>query len=295
MRARLLLLWSTLLWAPPALADDTHPNPFGALVVTTRAVHTNDQVGVEVLINRPSDGRVLLGRSTPCWAAPPTLEADFDGEPMTLIDRGGPRGGAAQPAAQIQRRARVRSKHRARARAKRRRAERAREAQARRARPAEPVSCAPVRFALPPRAQGEDTTLSEVVLRWGDRSATMHVRDLFVPRRLRMRTARTIRPGDRVEFEWTPTTDVWAGPGRRTAVFLHRTHALSLRVPRDEIELRPPYFAFEMPSAPPGAARIDLGAGSLRAYPPVERCDGPRRCQSGALAVAAPISALILP
>ena len=285
MRAALLILGCLLPCALPAVAADPRPSPFGALVVTTRAVHADGQVFVQVLLNRPSDGRVMLGDSTPCFAAPPTLEAYFDGEAMTLMQRGGPPAG---PAARAQTKRR-----RPKGRVKRHRKQRARSKRA--ARPTPTGPCAAVQFGLPPRPQGEETTLSEVVLRWAGRTATMHVRDLFVPRRLRMRSARAIRPGDRVEFEWTPTTDVWAGPGRRTAVFLHRTHALSLRVPRADIDVRPPYFAFEMPSAPPGAARIDLGSGSLRAYPPVVRCDGPRRCQSGAMASASPINAMILP
>ena len=298
-----LLFFALTAFALPAWAQNAHqrPSPFGAVVMTTTAQHTDGRVHVRVSLTRPSDGRVALGRATPCFTAPPMLEARFDGEPMFLMARGGPRwapvpqtsasktSARAKPAKAKPRKTKKRRKTRRRGR--RRRSKRGKAKAPTRIQ----VGCAPVQFGLAPRDQAIESTIANVTLGWGEHVATMHVKDLFVPRRLRLRSAKAVRPGDRVEVEWTPSTDVWAGLPRATAIYLRRTHALSLRVPRADLSIRGSRFAFLMPSAPPGAARIELGAGTLRAYPPVVHCDGPRRCQSGAVATATPVDAMILP
>lgn len=285
-----------LAWISSASAQaPARPSPFGALVLTTNAQHVDGRVHVRVTLTRPSDGRVMLGRATPCFTAPPALEARFDGEPMFLMGPGGPRW-APQPDTSAKQSKATKSVGKKRRRRRTRRRGRRGSIRGERAAPKRvQVGCAPVQFGLAPRDQAPDSTVAEVAVRWRDHTATMQVKDLFVPRRLALRSAKAVRPGDRVEVEWTPATDVWIGRPRATAIYLRRSHALSLRVPRADLSIQGSRFAFEMPSVPPGAARIELGAGSLRAHPPVVHCDGPRRCQSGALPVAAPVDAMILP
>lgn len=183
-------------------------------------------------------GGLLLNKRAPCFIAPDDLELSVDGHQLRRIHRGKPMTHVSQFSG-------VRF---------------------------ESEGCQPVLFegqGLPLKIQ----PTTQVTAKLGGEVALVELDALLHPRGIRALGDANVRPGDRIEVEWSPSTDLWRGYDASTEFSLYWPDDFSTWIPRAQIEIDAPRFSFTLPELRPGEAILALRGVYLEAHSEIDRCD----------------------